>query len=234
ISGIRQIEKLVKQKFNRSDIPDGAEVVRKRLFFHLEEIATAEPKKDFAEVYLNTIHERFADMDKDELIRRLIWLQLKNTIDAYHGAKDLNAGYEGGARSDRDSVRLFMNMGEKDGISSPQKLLEFVTGATDIEPDLVQRITIRELSSFFNVPGTAAEFIIAALSQKKHKGRKVRIEEADQAGRQAGGGGFRGGSRERGSFNKGNFRDRGQTQPSENKRFSGKRPAYKGGKKGGY
>src|SRR5690606_15913849 len=37
IPSIRQIERLVKQKFNRSDIPDGAEVVRKRLFFHLEE-----------------------------------------------------------------------------------------------------------------------------------------------------------------------------------------------------
>ncbi|MBW7912729.1 MAG: DEAD/DEAH box helicase [Taibaiella sp.] len=240
ISGIRQIEKLVKQKFNRSDIPDGAEVVRKRLFFHLEQIATADPKKDFAEVYLNSIHERFADMDKDELIRRLIWLQLKQTIDAYDDAKDLNAGYEGsGGSSNRDSVRLFMNMGEKDGISSAQKLLEFVTGATDIEPNLVQRITIRELSSFFNVPGTAAEFNITALSQKKHKGRKVRIEEADQSGRTGGGGGgFRGGSRERsGGYGRGGdkggrggFKERSYTQGVDNKRFSGKRPAYKGKK----
>lgn len=240
ISGIRQIEKLVKQKFNRSDIPDGAEVVRKRLFFHLEQIATADPKKDFAEVYLNSIHERFADMDKDELIRRLIWLQLKQTIDAYDDAKDLNAGYEGsGGSSNRDSVRLFMNMGEKDGISSAQKLLEFVTGATDIEPNMVQRITIRELSSFFNVPGTAAEFIITALSQKKHKGRKVRIEEADQSGRTSGGGGgFRGGPRERsGGYSRsgdkggrGGFKERSYTQGGDNKRFSGKRPAYKGKK----
>lgn len=240
ISGIRQIEKLVKQKFNRSDIPDGAEVVRKRLFFHLEQIATADPKKDFAEVYLNSIHERFADMDKDELIRRLIWLQLKQTIDAYDDAKDLNAGYEGsGGSSNRDNVRLFMNMGEKDGITSAQKLLEFVTGATDIEPNLVQRITIRELSSFFNVPGTAAEFIITALSQKKHKGRKVRIEEADQSGRTSGGGGgFRGGPRERsGGYGRGGdkggrggFKERSYTQGGDNKRFSGKRPAYKGKK----
>ncbi len=242
ISGIRQIEKLVKQKFNRSDIPDGAEVVRKRLFFHLEQIATAEPKKDFAEVYLNSIHERFADMDKDELIRRLIWLQLKQTIDAYHDAKDLNAGYEGGSSSNRDSVRLFMNMGEKDGINSAQKLLEFVTGATDIEPNLVQRITIRELSCFFNVPGTAAEFIVTALSQKKHKGRKVRVEEADQSGRTGGGGGgFKGGARERtGGYSRdsrggdkggrGGWKERSYTQSGDNKRFSGKRPSYKGKK----
>lgn len=248
ISGIRNIERLVKQKFNRSDIPDGAEVVRKRLFYHLESIETAEPINDFADVYLNSIHERFADMEKDELIRRLIWIQLKETIDAYHDAKDLNAGYDNGERGqrggNRDSVRLFMNMGEKDGLSSPQKLLEFVTGATDIEPNLVQRITIRELSSFFNVPGTAVEFIMTALSQKKHKGRKVRVEEADKGGRPGGGynDGAKGGFRERsGGFNRdfrggdkggrSGSRERNYSQSADNKQFGKKRPAYKSGKR---
>ncbi len=252
ISGIRNIERLVKQKFNRSDIPDGAEVVRKRLFFHLESIETAEPITDFADVYLNSIHERFADMDKDELIRRLIWLQLKETIDAYHDAKDLNAGYEdkgsrGAGGGNRDSVRLFMNMGEKDGINSPQKLLEFVTGATDIEANLVQRITVRELSSFFNVPGTAVDFVMTALSQKKHNGRKVRVEEADQSGKSGGGnsgGGFRergggnGGFRERsGGFNRDNRggdkggrsggRERSYSQKPDGKQFGKGRPTFK-------
>ena len=252
ISAIRQIERLVKQKFNRSDIPDGAEVVRKRLFFHLEGIATAEPRADFAEVYLTTIHERFADMDKDELIRRLIWLQLKETIDAYHHAKDLNAGYEGGekgARStNRESVRLFMNMGEKDGITSPQKLLEFITGATDIEANLVQRITLRELSAFFNVPGTAVDFVMSALSQKKLNGRKVRVEEADQSGKPAGpaggGGGFRGGrDRSSGGYSKegggrgaekggrGGFRERSYSQKPDSQHSGKRRPSFRGKQK---
>src|SRR5690606_21100344 len=51
ISSIRQVERLAKTRFHRSDIPDGAEVVRKRLFFHLEQIATANPQDDFAAVY---------------------------------------------------------------------------------------------------------------------------------------------------------------------------------------
>lgn len=255
ISGIRNIERLVKQKFNRSDIPDGAEVVRKRLFFHLESIETAEPIVDFADVYLNSIHERFAHMEKDELIRRLIWLQLRETIDAYHDAPDLNAGYaEKGGRAagagggNRDSVRLFMNMGEKDGINSAQKLLEFVVGATDVEPNMVQRITVRELSSFFNVPGTAVDFVMTALSQKKHNGRKVRVEEADQSSKPSGGGGgggFRersgggsGGFRERsGGFNRegrggdkggrSGSRERSYSQKPDNKQFGKGRPSFK-------
>jgi ATP-dependent RNA helicase DeaD len=182
ISTIRQIERLVKKRFNRCDIPDGAEVVRKRLFYFLEQIETAKPQKHFAEVYLDSINERFEDMDKDELIKRLIWIQLKDTLTEYQNAEDLNAGYEGakGQRSESKTVRLFMNMGSKDGIDSPQKLVKFVAEATDLEPDMIFRATVRELSSFFNVKSDAADFIIETLSQKKYKGRKIKIEEAEQ------------------------------------------------------
>lgn len=182
ISTIRQIERLVKQRFNRSDIPDGAEVVRKRLFYYLEQIENAQPQKNFAEVYSNSIHERFEAMDKDELIKRLIWIQLKETIDSYQDAEDLNAGYEqqSAGRSEGKSNRLFMNIGIKDGIDSPDKLIKFVTEATDLEPNMIFRVTVRDLSSFFNVRGNAAEFIKETLSQKKFKGRKIRVDDAEQ------------------------------------------------------
>lgn len=195
ISNIRGIERLVKKRFNRTDIPDGNEVVRKRLFFYLEQIANAEPKDDFAQLYHDTIHERFEDMEKDELIRRLVWLQLKDTIDSYQDSNDLNAGYGDKDRGSRggNSVRLFMNLGAKDGLNSSEKLLQFIVESTDIEPGLIDRITVRDLSSFFNVASTAAEFVVQTLSQKKFKGRKVRLEEAEQS-RGGSGGGDRGGN----------------------------------------
>lgn len=228
IGSIRQIERIVKSKFHRSDIPDGAEVVRKRLFYHLEEIATAQPKDDFASVYQSTIHERFEDMDKDELIRRLIWLQLKDTINAYHNADDLNAGYDGDSNDSNRSVRLFMNVGQKDGIENAGKLLRFVVEATDIESDLITRITVRELSSFFNVPSSAAEFIIQALSQRKHKGRKVRIEEAEQRDK----GGFKG--RDRGNSGGGQRRFSGRGNNSEGSGGRERKSRYKSDNEGSY
>jgi len=216
ISNIRQIERLVKQKFHKSDIPDGAEVVRKRLFFYMEQIATAAPRADFAQLYKDSIHEQFMEMDKDELIRRLIWLQLKDTIDAYQHADDLNAGYDnkekgagGGARGNR-YARLFINLGEKDGLNT-QKLIQFITESVDIDANVIERVTVREMSSFFNVPGDAAEYITEHLSSKKFKGRKVRIDEADQPRGGAGGGG-------------GDFR--GKPRPSSGPRFSGDVRSY--------
>ncbi len=222
ISNIRQIERLVKQKFHKSDIPDGAEVIRKRLFFYMEQIATAEPKADFARLYSDSFREQFAELDKDELIRKLIWLQLKDTIDAYQDTEDLNAGYEGKS-SDRTRgnkyVRLFINLGEKDGLNA-QKLLQFIIESTDVDANTIDRVTVRDMSSFFNVPGDAAEYIIEHLSNKKFKGRKVRLEEAEQ--RSFGGGG---GSRESGGESR-------RPKPA-GARFSGDVKSYGGNREGG-
>lgn len=223
ISNIRQIERLVKQKFHKSDIPDGAEVVRKKLFHYLEQIATAEPQADFATLYRESIHEQFAEMDKDELIRKLIWLQLRETIDAYQDSEDLNAGYENKSQSRGNRyVRLFINLGEKDGFNAG-KLVQFITESIDVEPNLIDRVTVREMSSFFNVPGEAAEYIVEHLSQKKHKGRKVRLEEAEQRSFSGGPGGSGGGGSRGGDF-------RGKPR-SSGPRFSGDVKSY-GNKEG--
>lgn len=224
ISNIRGIERLVKQRFNRCDIPDGAEVVRKRLFYYLEQIETAQPKDDFAAVYQHTIHERFEEMDKDELIRRLIWIQLKDTIDNYQDAEDLNAGYESagnsrGSGGNGSSMRLFINLGSKDGMDSNEKLIQFIAEATDLDPTLFFRVTVREMASFFNVPQSAAEFIRETLSSKKFKGRKIRVDEADQRPVERGGGrqGGNGGSPRFSGERKGYGDDR--SRPKFNKRY---------------
>lgn len=241
IGNIRQIERIVKSKFHKSDIPDGAEVVRKKLFHYLEQIAEATPQDDFARLYQHNIHERFADMDKDELIRRLVWLQLKDTIDVYLKAKDLNAGYDKkggrsesgeresgergtGERSRKAVMRLFINLGQKDGLTN-EKLLEFITESTDIEPGSISGITVRDLSSYFNVGSEAAEFIMTALASKKFKGRKVRVDEAEDrgfAGR--GGGDRRGGERSGGG-------DRGGYRGSRDGGGGGERRSYGGGER---
>ncbi len=231
ISNIRQIERIVKSRFNKSDIPDGAEVIRKRLFYYMEQIANADPGNNFAQIYKESMHERFAELDKDELISKLIYLQLKETIDAYQGAGDLNAGFENkGAPRERGaaqsasrngSVRMFINIGQKDGLTDEASLLEFITESSDIDAGTIDRVTVRELSSFFNVAAPHAEFVALTLSAKKYKGRKVRIEEAEARDRErsAGGGGAprRGGS------------DGGRPAYGRERSGGGDRPYGKGG-----
>jgi ATP-dependent RNA helicase DeaD len=204
IGRIRQVERLAKTRFHKSDIPDGADVVRKRLFHFLDKIEQAEPQSGFGDIYQKSIHEKFEAMDKDELINRLIWLQLKDTMKDYENAPDLNAGFNdrrerGGERESSGprtgSVRLFINIGTKDGANT-DSLVHFVTEMTDLDPKMVSRVTVRELSSFFNVPAEAVEFISDSLAQRKFNNRKVRVEEADNKP------GFGGGSGGGGNYGK--------------------------------
>jgi ATP-dependent RNA helicase DeaD len=225
VGGIRGIERVVKARFVKADIPDGAEIVRKKLFHFLEEIETASPQEGFAEVYTKAMRDRFAELDKEEIIRRLVWLQVKETAAQYQNAEDLNAGYGGG----RDAIgrsgpvtgpgggkfkRLFINIGTKDGLT-PRALVDFVAGNTDLEAGLISAVTVRELSSYFNVPNSAADFILQNLPQRKFQGRKVRVDEATPFD---GGGG---GRPQRGGGFEGNFKSR---------RFEGGPPQKKYGK----
>lgn len=184
ISAIRNIERLVKQKFHRSDIPDGAEVIRKRLFHQLDAISEAQPSADFARNYQKEIQERFEGIEAGELIRRMIWLNLRDAIAAYEESEDLNAGFpqeKSHSGQAGKSVRLFINLGTKDGMTTGG-LVRFLAESTDMDAQLISRVTVRELASFFNVPPSAAGFIQEVLPQKKFKGRKVRVDEAEQGG----------------------------------------------------
>jgi len=226
IGNIRTIERIVKSRFNKSDIPDGAEVVRKRLFFYLEQIETAQPKDDFAATYQQMIHDRFDEIGKDELIRRLIWLQLKDTIDNYSEAQDLNAGFEQSGRSKAAAAngwkRLFINLGEKDGLNA-ERLVNFIHEMTDVERNLIERVTVRDMSSFFNVRHDAAEYIQQTLSTKKFKQRKVRVEDAEQSrGFKAGGGQGGGGKRYGGGGDRPDFKRRNDSERGGY--FKSKRP----------
>lgn len=225
ISNIRNIERIVKQRFNKCDIPDGADVVRKKLFFFLDQIATVEPTTDFAETYQSLIHERFEDISKDELIRRLVWLQLKDTIENYSESNDLNAGFGNqvaGKPAGSGWRRLFINLGEKDGLNA-ERLVNFIHESTDVEKNMIERVTVREMSSFFNVRADAAEFIQISLSSKKFKSRKVRVEDAEQTrsggGRPSSTGGYRGG----GSSYGGGARRYGGDKPEFKRSNSGER-----------
>ncbi|MNT27125.1 hypothetical protein D3C72_1627410 [compost metagenome] len=74
---------------------------------------------------------------------------------------------------------------------------------------MITKITVRELSSFFNIPADALDYISANISSRKYNNRKVRVEEADNkpsfggGGNRSGGGGY-GGARREGGYSKGN------------------------------
>lgn len=182
IHRIRMVERLSKTKFHKSDLPDGSAVIRKRLNHFFAELSAAEPSETFIENTQRVIHEKLAESSPELLIQKMLWLQFKDLIKEYDRAKDLNAGYQQQSSENRHergrTVRLFMNLGTKDGLYA-EKLVHYIADTTDLDKKLISRVTVRELSSFFNIPTEALSFVERAFDGAKYNGRRVRVEDAD-------------------------------------------------------
>lgn len=182
IQNLRQIERIVKSRFQKSEIPSGTEVVKKRIDHFLTMVSKAQPGDDFQAISQEFLQTALETMEPKELLQKLLWLHMQDTMDAYRHADDLNVtvhaprSLTGGASR---SVRLFINLGQKDGIRGPEDLIALIQEHTDLEPSMLQRISVKELSSYFNVNPSAAELILAALPSRKFKGRRIRVNEAE-------------------------------------------------------
>ncbi len=218
IGKIRQIERIVKSKFEKESIPQAADIINKRLQHYFAKVENVEINQDFLGKYEETIKEKFANLSKEDLINKLVWLQLKDTIASYENAVDLNAKTREKPNVDKIGLdddgnkRLFINLGSKDGLTTA-KLIQLLTESSDLDGRLFSRITVRELSSFFNVPSDASEYITQNLSQQKFNSRRIRIEEADKKPSYRGGSGSdRGGERSSGGGYRGNNGDGGKRE----------------------
>lgn len=93
------------------------------------------------------------------------------------GKGDLRSlGVGGGEREAlRAWVRLFLSVGEKDGIG-PGDLLGAITGEAGVEGSQVGKIEIRDHFSLVEVPPALAERIIRSLNGTTIRGRAVRVD----------------------------------------------------------
>lgn len=210
ISKIRRIERIVNSKFEKQEVPQGNEVIQYRLAGLLEQIGDSEPNPSFVKKYGSLIQEQLSHFTPDELITKLLYMQLSSAIDAYQNAPDLNVSVKDTPRSASgagDTVRLFINLGKKDGLSN-KKLADFIADSIDFDYKSIDRVTVTELSSYFNVPTDMADYILDNLAQQKYNGRKIRVDQADEkpARRSGGSGGFRSRSDDFGAGRKGGGR----------------------------
>jgi len=68
---LRQIEKMIKQPFHRLDIPSGKDVCRKQFFYFMEKLLQTDISHGDYETYVPMLEEKFADVTKEEVLKRL-------------------------------------------------------------------------------------------------------------------------------------------------------------------
>ena len=185
---IKELEKLVGKPFELKKVPTGAEICEKRLYNVLDRLERVEVNDDEIAAYLPMATKKLSWLDKDELIKRVVWLEFNRFIDYYKSAEDLNVepgqgkgkndgeGREGRKerkrRNDEDYTRLFINVGTKRGLSVP-RLLGMINDATHDKSIDIGRIDLQRNFSFFEIENEAVEKVMDALKSVMYDNENV-------------------------------------------------------------
>ena len=199
---LRQIEKLVKTQFHKMDIPSGKDVCRKQFFHFIDKMLQADISHGEYETYLPVLKEKFAHVEKEEILQKVAALEFDRFLKYYENAADLNMreerrsdrrGEKNEGRQARDTQgrsftgganyqRLFVNLGTKDGFYKAS-FLQFILDMSDLRKDVLGRIDMKEMNSWVEVDASAAKKMIKAIDGKNYRGRKIRMNDAESGGR---------------------------------------------------
>jgi ATP-dependent RNA helicase DeaD len=75
--------------------------------------------------------------------------------------------------------RLFVNLGTKDGFYKAS-FLQFILDMADLRKDVLGRIDMKDMNSWVEVDAKSAKQMITALDGKNFKGRRIRMNDANE------------------------------------------------------
>lgn len=234
---INQIERKINQKFVFAEIPSAEAICAIQLESMIQKVKDTNVNEKEIEKFIPHILEDFADLSKEEVIKKFVSAEFNRFIDYYNKAGDLNAklsdksdapsgdkrrGGKGRREgTDENKTRFFVSLGEKDGLN-PGGLLRVICDATGLKSDTIGRIDIMPAFSFFDADKTDKAAILSKVSGAEFEGKRMNIEETEQRKPKGGGGRGRSGGGGRGNAGRGGDRSRGRGKSSGNRSRGGK------------
>jgi ATP-dependent RNA helicase DeaD len=94
---LRQIERIVQVPFHKMEIPSGRDVCRKQFFTFMDTLLQADISHGDYETYVPMLAEKFADVSKEEVLKRVAAMEFDRFLKYYENAEDLNVRKSDGA-----------------------------------------------------------------------------------------------------------------------------------------
>lgn len=171
---IKDIERIIQNKFTKADVPTGVDVCEKQLFHLVNKLHNVEVKDEEIEKYLPKVYEELQDLSKEELIKRFISEEFNRFYTYYQNAPDLNSA--NGEGSNGRTTRFFMNMGAMDGFNR-NSLKDFLVEIGNVQARMVFNVDVKPSFSFFETePRYADQFMAAVREGIEFNGRMVSLE----------------------------------------------------------
>jgi ATP-dependent RNA helicase DeaD len=203
---MRQIQTIVQAPFHKLEIPTGKDVCRKQFYHFMDKLLSLEVNHGDYETYVPMLEEKFAEMSKEDILKRVAAMEFDRFLKYYENAEDLNVreqrrGERGTERlavrkdgGDRrqfadtrgkrfsagggDYTKLFVNLGTKDGFYKAS-FLQFILDMSELQKEVLGRIDMKEMNSWIEIDKRVASQMIRAIDGRNYKGRRIRMNEAD-------------------------------------------------------
>ena len=190
---IPQIEKIIRKKFEKLSVPNGAEICKKQLFKLIGKMENVEVDEAQIAPFMDTVNKKLEWLSKEQIIKHFVSLEFNRFLEYYKNAPDLNEKAEDkrdkrddGRRSNRhrrraksDYTRFFINIGKKDGVI-PKNIIGMINDNTKNRDINIGTIDLKDSFSFFEVEKNYANKVLNSFSNTKFKGRRVRVDVAEE------------------------------------------------------
>ena len=194
---MKEIEHIIKKKFEVSVLPSGQEICQQQLIKVIDDIEKVKVNEEEIETFLPGVYRKLDWLDKEDLIKRVVSLEFNRFLDYYKNAPEIEQPKANekkseakesrkgdkekvGRKAEKGYTRLFLNLGKTDGFYTNQ-IIDLVNRNLRKERIQIGRIDLMQNFSFFEVIQEQAPQVIKALNKVVlNGGRKVCVEVAGE------------------------------------------------------
>lgn len=194
---MKEIEYIIKKKFEVSVLPSGQEICQQQLIKVIDDIEKVKVDEEEIEAFLPGIYRKLDWLDKEDLIKRVVSLEFNRFLDYYKNAPEIEQPKANekkseakesrkgdkekvGRKAEKGYTRLFLNLGKTDGFYTNQ-IIDLVNRNLRKERIQIGRIDLMQNFSFFEVIQEQAPQVLKALNKVVLSGgRKVCVEVAGE------------------------------------------------------
>jgi ATP-dependent RNA helicase DeaD len=183
------------------------DVCSKQFFYLMDKLLSTDISWRLPNLLAN-VAEKFADVSKEEVLEKNGCMEFDRFLKYYENAEDLNvravskerrefndrpSDRDGGRQrigsddrrrpvqsqySDGDTMRLFVNLGTKDGFFKAS-FLQFILDMSELPKSALGRVDMKEMNSWVEVDKKVAHQMIKAVDGKNYRGRRIRMNDAN-------------------------------------------------------
>jgi len=192
---IKELEKEVGQEFVKKSVPIGKDICEVQLFHLIDKLKNLKINEKQIKEFLPAIEEKLKDLDREELIKRLVLAEFDHFLGLYENAPDLNNFVKPERKRSEDSnmANIRINLGKKDRIDV-KTIFALINKQSKLKGAEIGKIDIQDTFTVFGIDKKLADIVEKAFAGENYHGRAIEarpFKGSIRSGR-AGGGRFSG------------------------------------------